>query len=113
MLKIKSWEVSDSFWSVVEPLIPPPERDPKKEYRQKEWWWAQTDRIKNNFCRYHVCSSNRVVSGKPCQKNGLAVPEPFTPILRDGSIKDFFLALWQTMMIWKEEHGNGKASMAL
>jgi len=35
MSKIKSWEVSDSFWSVVEPLIPPPERDPNKEYKRK------------------------------------------------------------------------------
>jgi len=24
MPKVKSWEVSDSFWNVVEPLIPPP-----------------------------------------------------------------------------------------
>lgn len=35
MSTIKSWEVSDSFWSVVEPLIPPPERDPNKEYNRK------------------------------------------------------------------------------
>ena len=35
MPKIKSWEVSDSFWSVVELLIPPSERDPGKEYKRK------------------------------------------------------------------------------
>jgi len=35
MAKIQSWEVSDSFWGKVEPLIPNPERDPKKEYKRK------------------------------------------------------------------------------
>jgi transposase len=35
MPKIKSWEVSDSFWDVVESLIPSPERDPNKAYKRK------------------------------------------------------------------------------
>ncbi len=33
---VKSWEVSDEFWSRVEPLIPAkPERDPAKEFIRK------------------------------------------------------------------------------
>jgi len=35
MARIQSWEVSDSFWEKVEPLIPPPERDPNKAYERK------------------------------------------------------------------------------
>jgi transposase len=35
MARVKSWEVSDSFWEKVEPLIPPPERDPEKTYKRK------------------------------------------------------------------------------
>ena len=35
MAKIKSWEVSDAFWEKVEPLIPPPRRDPTKSYKRK------------------------------------------------------------------------------
>ena len=35
MARTQSWEVSDSFWERVEPLIPKPERDPKKEYKRK------------------------------------------------------------------------------
>jgi transposase len=35
MARIQSWEVSDSFWEKVAPLIPPPERDPIKVYRRK------------------------------------------------------------------------------
>lgn len=35
MAKVQSWEVSDLFWEKVEPLIPPPTRDPQKTYRRK------------------------------------------------------------------------------
>ena len=35
MAKVKSWEVSDSFWQKVEPLIPPRKRDPNQEYQRK------------------------------------------------------------------------------
>ena len=35
MAKIQSWEVSDSFWQKVEPLIPQPERDSSKQYIRK------------------------------------------------------------------------------
>ena len=33
--KIQSWEVSDEFWKIVEPLIPKPQRDRNKKYRRK------------------------------------------------------------------------------
>ncbi len=35
MAKVQSWEVSDSFWARVEPLIPKPKRDPNKTYMRK------------------------------------------------------------------------------
>ena len=35
MAKVKSWEVSDSFWKKVEPLIPSRKRDPNKKYQRK------------------------------------------------------------------------------
>ena len=31
----KSWEITDEFWSKVEPLIPKPKRDPNKTYQRK------------------------------------------------------------------------------
>jgi transposase len=33
--RLESWKVSDELWKRVEPLIPPPERDPKKRYTRK------------------------------------------------------------------------------
>ena len=35
MARSQSWEVSVSFWAKVEPLIPPPKRDPIKVYQRK------------------------------------------------------------------------------
>ena len=35
MAKVKSWQVSDSFWQKVEPLIPSPQPDPNKQYLRK------------------------------------------------------------------------------
>ncbi len=35
MARLKTWEVSDDFWSLVEPIIPKFERDPSKTYARK------------------------------------------------------------------------------
>lgn len=34
-MAIKSWEVSDAFWKIVEPLIPKKTRDASKTYKRK------------------------------------------------------------------------------
>ena len=35
MARIKTWEISDEFWALVEPLVPKKERDPNKVYKRK------------------------------------------------------------------------------
>jgi len=35
MGKLRSWEVSDEFWALAQPLVPVPVRDPKRAYRRK------------------------------------------------------------------------------
>jgi transposase len=35
MARIKTWEISDEFWAVVEPLIPEKKRDPNKAYKRR------------------------------------------------------------------------------
>jgi len=34
-MSIKSWEMSDAFWAIVDPLIPRPKRDGEKQYKRK------------------------------------------------------------------------------
>ena len=35
MAEVKSWQVSDSFWQKVKPLIPSPKPDPNQQYLRK------------------------------------------------------------------------------
>jgi transposase len=35
MARTHPWLISDEFWSLVEPLVPPKRRDPAKTYRRK------------------------------------------------------------------------------
>lgn len=35
MKRVQSWEVSDAFWEIVEPLIPHKERDPNRHYERR------------------------------------------------------------------------------
>lgn len=35
-MALKSWEVTDEFWSKVEPLIPAPKRDKTREYKRRK-----------------------------------------------------------------------------
>jgi transposase len=35
MKQMKSWEITDEFWKIAEPLIPRRERDPNKDYKRK------------------------------------------------------------------------------
>jgi transposase len=32
---LQSWQISDSFWQIAEPLIPKTQRDPNKQYKRK------------------------------------------------------------------------------
>ncbi|WP_150081036.1 IS5 family transposase [Chlorobium phaeobacteroides] len=94
MSKIKSWEVSDSFWSVVEPLIPPPERDPNKEYKRKSGGGRKPIPSRKIFegimfvlrtgCQWQALPKERF--GSPS-----AIYTHFARWQRKG----FFLALWQ------------------
>jgi transposase len=33
--KLRYWKISDDFWTLVEPLLPEPQRNPKKKYCRK------------------------------------------------------------------------------
>lgn len=35
MAQIKSWTISDAFWSKIEPLVPAQQRDPDRTYQRK------------------------------------------------------------------------------
>jgi transposase len=94
MAKPRSWEVSDAFWAIAEPLLPERERDPTKEYQRKPGGGRKP------------LSYRRVFEGivfvlrTGCQWKALS-PEQFGSsssihgYFREWQAKGFFLALWK------------------
>ena len=92
--KTKSWEVSDSFWNRVAPLIPPPKRDPNKEYKRKPGGGRKPipDRtifeaimyVLRTGCQWQALPKERF--GSPS-----AIYTHFARWQKEG----FFLAIWQ------------------
>ena len=92
--RIASWEVSDSFWERVEPLIPHQERDSAKTYKRKEGGGRKPIAPRRAFegimyvlrtgCQWKALPKERF--GSPSSIHGY-----FTRWMRAG----FFLALWR------------------
>lgn len=105
----KSWKVSDSFWSKVEPLIPKVNRDKTKAYQRRKGGGRKPMASRQIFWSNSLCFSDR-------NSKNMAVRAVFIVIFKEGERKAFF---WnygkkglQNTMIWKESLGNGKASTA-
>jgi hypothetical protein len=49
MARIKTWEISDAFWVLVEPLIPTDPRETGKEYSRKPGGVAENQNIRTDF----------------------------------------------------------------
>lgn len=92
--QMKSWEVSDEFWERVAPLIPPPKRNPNKEYKRKPGGGRKAipDRtvfeaiiyVLKTGCQWQALPKKRF--GSPS-----AIYMHFARWQKEG----FFLALWQ------------------
>lgn len=105
MAKVKSWEVSDSFWQKVEPLIPQPERDPSKAYMRKVGGGRKPMPPRQIFEAILYVLRTGCQCGKRCQKNDLVAPVPFILILCDGpkpgSLSLSGAPVLLSMMKWK------------
>lgn len=55
----KSWEVSDSFWSKVEPLIPKVKRDKTKENQRRKGGGRKPMKSRQIFEAIVLCSPDR------------------------------------------------------
>lgn len=94
MAKVQSWEVSDEFWEKVEPLIPAPTRDPKKEYRRKPGGGRKPIPARRIFeAIVYVLRTGCQWQSLPKERFGSpsAIHTHFIKWLRAG----FFLELWK------------------
>ena len=83
-MSVKSWEVSDAFWEIVEPLIPKPKRDREKQYKRNVGGGRKPLDPRAVFpLSFMFCEP--AFSGRPCQQDCTGVRALFTGISGNGS----------------------------
>lgn len=92
--KIKSWEVSDAFWRLIEPLIPTPERDAARQYVRKPGGGRKPIPPRKVFeAIVHVLRTG--IQWKALPRDLFGSPSSIHAYFRKWEKAGFFLALWQ------------------
>ena len=92
--KIKSWEVSNDFWTIVEPLIPAPQRDKAKEYKRKAGGGRKPIPPRKVF-EAIVYVLRTGIQWKALPKEVFGSPSSVHAYFRKWEKEGFFLAFWQ------------------
>lgn len=93
-MKIKSWEVSDAFWRIVEPLIPKTVRDKEKEYKRKVGGGRKPLDPRQVFCAI-VYVLRTGIQWKALPKVIYGSPSAIHRYFREWEQRGFFLDLWK------------------
>lgn len=96
MARIKTWEISDEFWALAEPLLPEKKkRDPNRVYQRKPGGGRKPAKPRQVFAAIvYVLRTGIIWNALPKEKFGVgysAVHETFQTWCKDG----FFLRLWR------------------
>jgi transposase len=93
-MKTKSWEVSDKFWAIVEPLIPKPERSGNKVYKRKVGGGRKpiTPRVVFSAIVYVLRTG---IQWKAIPKENFGSASAIHRYFREWEQKGFFLELWK------------------
>jgi transposase len=95
MAKCECWEVSEAFWERAEPLIPPPQRDPHKQYRRPPGGGRKPLPPRQVFAGI-VYVLRTGIQWNALPKERFGSPKAIHRYFRAWSEQGFFLALWQT-----------------
>jgi len=112
MAKVKSWQVSDSFWQKVEPLIPSPKPDPNKQYLRKPGGGRKPMPARKIFAGIvYVLPTG--CQWKALPKEGFGSSSAIHTHFLRWAESSFLLVFgeqgWLNMMKWRASAGNGKA----
>ena len=95
MSRIKTWEVSDAFWSLVEPLIPKKERDQNREYKRKAGGGRKPADPRSVFAAIvYVLRTGIIWNALPREKFGVCCSTVHQTFL-DWCEAGLFLKLWE------------------
>lgn len=93
-MRIPSWEVSDSFWAIAEPLIPKPERSQAKEYHRKVGGGRKPIAPRKVF-EAIVFVLRTGIQWKALPKERFGSPSAIHRYFREWERRGFFLELWK------------------
>lgn len=95
MARVKTWEISDEFWAVVEPLIPEKKRDPNKVYRRKPGGGRKPANSRKVFAAIvYVLRNGLIWNALPKEKFGVC-SSTVHRVFQFWCQEEFFLKLWQ------------------
>ena len=95
MKRTKTWEISEAFWKLAEPLVPKKERDPNKEYKRKRGGGRKPAAPRSIFAAIvYVLRNGMIWNALPREKFGVCsstVHRNFQEWCDAG----FFQSLWE------------------
>lgn len=102
--KIQAWEVSDTFWQKVEPLIPKPQRDPNREYQRQPGGGRKPLPGRQVFAGI-VYVLRTGIQWKALPKAQFGSPSAIHRYFLEWQAAGFFERLWQAgLMAYDEMH---------
>lgn len=93
-MRIKSWEVSDAFWNIAEPLIPKPQRTKEKEYKRLSGGGRKPLNPRKVFSAI-VYVLRTGIQWKALPKEVFGSPSAIHRYFREWEQRGFFLELWK------------------
>jgi transposase len=93
-MKIKSWEVSDAFWEIVEPLIPQRQRSMNMKYKRKPGGGRKPLAPRQVFAAI-VYVLRTGIQWKALPKEIFGSPSSIHAYFREWEQRGFFLDLWR------------------
>ena len=93
-MSVKSWEVSDAFWEIVEPLIPKPKREKEKQYKRIVGGGRKPIEPRKVFSSI-VYVLRAGLQWKALPKEVFGSPSATHRYFREWEGEGFFLKLWQ------------------
>jgi len=93
-MSVKSWEVSDAFWAIAEPLVPKPKRTQGKQYKRKAGGGRKPLEARKIFAAI-VYVLRTGIQWKALPKELFGSPSSIHKYFREWERQDFFLELWE------------------
>jgi transposase len=93
-MNVKSWEVSDAFWAIVEPLIPKAERDKEKQYKRIAGGGRKPLESRKVFSAI-VYVLRTGIQWKALPKEVFGSPSAIHRYFREWEQRGFFRELWK------------------